>query len=46
MITIQLIDYNSEKPLFASHKLFIDLAVAELEKRELVEKRGNEYFFI
>lgn len=40
-------DYHPTKPLFASHKLFIDLAVAELVKRNLIEQNSEtgEYFF-
>lgn len=40
-------DYHPTKPLFASHKLFIDLAVAELVKRNLIVQNSEtgEYFF-
>ena len=34
-------DYDKDKPLFASHKLFIDLAVDNLLKKGLVEERAD-----
>jgi ADP-ribose pyrophosphatase YjhB (NUDIX family) len=40
--------YDPTRPLFASHKLFIDLAIAELIKRNLIREKTEtgQYIFI
>jgi ADP-ribose pyrophosphatase YjhB (NUDIX family) len=40
-------NYNEDMVLFASHKLFVDLAVQKLKDRELIRASGNgEYEFV
>ena len=40
-------DYHLTKSLFASHKLFIDLAVAEMVRRCIVKQdESKDYYFI